>query len=278
MLPLDELYKQTVATLKAGGVENPALDARVLIAHVMRVPSLDLDVHAITRVNETHLAPLIKRRVAGEPVSRILGLREFWSMTFHITPDVLDPRPDSETGVQAVLSNVQGTDGKYYILDLGTGSGCLLLSLLHELENAAGVGTDSSQAAIKIAMENARSHGFSGRAKFKHTEWGKGIEERFDIIISNPPYIPTAGIEALGVEVKNYDPHAALDGGEDGLDCYRSLAPEVKRLLADDGFAAIEIGKGQHRAVCDIFYREDLFVFDTFRDLAGLDRYILFRK
>jgi release factor glutamine methyltransferase len=210
-------------------------------------------------------------------MAHILGRREFWSLDFAVTSDTLTPRPDSETLVAAVLDIVAGRDRPLGILDLGTGTGCLLLALLHELPNATGVGVDRSAAALAVALGNAQALGLAPRVQFHEGDWGEGLTGRFDVVISNPPYIVSADVPNLSPEVR-HEPRLALDGGADGLDAYRALAPHVGRLLEPAGVAVLEIGEGQAPAVEEILRTAGLKPVDRRRDLAGIERCIVARS
>ena len=215
---------------------------------------------------------LVARRADGEPVARILGRREFWGLPFALAPATLEPRPDTETVVEAALGLVRGAGGAASILDLGTGSGCLLLALLSELPDAAGVGVDRSPAAAAAARRNARSLGLGDRARFVAGDWAEAISGRFDLVVSNPPYIATEHIEALAPEVRRHDPALALDGGADGLDAYRAIVADLPRLLAPSGVAVLELGAGQRDAVAGLARAAGLVVIGSNPDLAGTPR------
>lgn len=191
-----------------------------------------------------NLESALSRRIAGEPLSRILGHQEFWGLNFQLSPDTLDPRIDTETLIQAALDRFPGNPPRR-ILDIGTGTGCILISLLHEWPGATGVATDLSAGALDTARRNAQLNGVADRAEFVQTDWVAGIQGPFDLILSNPPYIPTGVIPNLDENVQNYDPILALDGGMDGLDAYRSILTEIKNLLAPGGLALFEIGYDQ---------------------------------
>lgn len=210
------------------------------------------------------------RRAARTPLSRIMGRRPFWQHAFELTPDVLDPRPESETLVAAALRYLQPRDcaGRVVrVLDLGTGSGCLLVSVLAGLPRATGVGADRGAAALAVAARNARRAGVAGRCDFVVADWGRGIDARFDGILCNPPYIPARAIDALPPEVAAADPRQALDGGADGLCAYRAIAGDLGRLLVPDGRAWIEIGIGQGDRVTRILKRAGLRIVAGHRDL-----------
>jgi release factor glutamine methyltransferase len=258
------------------GIETARLDARLLIAHALSVEPDTLrlaDDRALDAADRARIKTLLARRIeAREPVSRILGRREFWSLEFRVTPDVLDPRPDSETLIEAALALFPNRTAELKVLDLGTGSGCLLLAALHEYPNATGVGIDASEAALKVAAENAQRLGFAVRARFLKREWGRGFTERFDLIFCNPPYIAERERASLAPEVARHDPPAALFAGADGLDAYRAILPDLSHLLARGGYALFEIGAAQAAAVSEIARAAGIAVVDIKRDLAGRDR------
>ena len=218
---------------------------------------------------------LAARRLKREPVARILGRKEFWSLTLAVTPDVLVPRPETETVVEAALDAL-GRDGKKMerlrILDIGTGSGALLLALLSELPNAVGLGTDISAAALAVARENAERNGLNDRCTFVACNIAEGVEDRFDLIVSNPPYVSRGEIATLAPEVRDFDPRLALDGGNDGLDGYRAIARHARRLLAPGGRLIVELGAGQEQAVRALFTTAGLQVGASRADLAGIPR------
>lgn len=260
--------------LKQAGLASPELDARLLVRGVTGASEIEMIREPgafIIEREEALLAAYERRRLAGEPVSRILGTREFWGLDFAVTPAVLDPRADSETLVAAALDLLRGHDAPR-ILDLGTGTGCLLLALLHERADASGVGVDISAAALTVARDNAAHLGLARRAEFVAADWTAGVEGLFDIVISNPPYIASADIAALERDVRDYDPRLALDGGADGLDAYRALACALSAVLAEGGHAVIELGAGQAPAVTALFEAAEFDVTHTVSDLAGVPR------
>jgi release factor glutamine methyltransferase len=210
--------------------------------------------------------------VDREPVSRILGRREFWSLDFHLSPATLDPRPDSETLIDEALAGIPDRKAPLSVLDLGTGTGCLLLALLSELPNAAGTGIDRSEEAVATATANARRLGFGQRARFAAGDWGAGLSERFDLVVSNPPYIPEAEIETLAPEVVRFDPLAALAGGPDGLDAYRTIVAQLSNLLKSNGKVIFEVGAGQAADVAALLVTAGFSGIGTRRDLAGVER------
>ncbi len=221
---------------------------------------------------------LIARRERREPLSHLTGRREFWSLELETGPATLDPRPDSETLIEAALDVVEDRADPLSVLDLGTGTGCLLLAILHELPRAAGVGIDASPEALAVARRNATHLGLASRARFEEGDWGRALQRPFDLILCNPPYIPTAQISQLEPEVAEYEPRIALDGGPDGLDSYRAVMPDIARILTPRGAAVLEFGAGQGAAVGQIVAGAELAVAGVYRDLAGHDRCLVARK
>ena len=226
----------------------------------------------------TRSSALAARRLKREPVARILGRKEFWSLPFDVTPDVLVPRPETETVVEAALDFVVRGGlrmERLRLLDIGTGSGALLLALLGELPTALGIGTDISQAALRVARGNAERLGFSDRCTFIACDIAAGVGGPFDIVVSNPPYVVRGEIAALAPEVSHYDPPLALDGGNDGLDVYRAIAADASCLLAPDGRLIVELGAGQEPAVRALFTKVGLTVRGARNDLAGIPRALI---
>ncbi len=230
------------------------LDAEVLLAHHLGMERLEMLRHADRHVSQTGYALLVARRLRGEPVAYITGTREFWSLPLRVTPDTLIPRPDSETLIAEAVAELAGRPPAT-ILDLGTGSGALLLAALSEWPDACGIGVDLSQAALAVARGNAGTLGLADRAAFRQGNWAEGLEGRFDLILSNPPYVPQDA--DLMAEVVNYEPHDALFAG-DGLDAYRCIFPTLGRLLAPDGLAILEFGEGQAFAMRALSEEHDL--------------------
>ncbi|MGE0735570.1 MAG: peptide chain release factor N(5)-glutamine methyltransferase [Alphaproteobacteria bacterium] len=277
---LATVFDAAAKALQRAGIEQPRLDARLLIAHALDAPPQEILLRPerkLTQAEHAAIATAIARRLAHEPVARIIGRREFWSLNFAVTEATLIPRPDSETLVEAVLAQIADRAAPLRLLDIGTGTGCLLLALLSELPNATGVGTDILPAAVETARSNAKILGTDGRAAFVATHWTDGIAGRFDVIVSNPPYIPRAEIDGLAPEVARFDPRAALDGGPDGLDAYRALAERIPALLANNGFAAVEIGAGQEIDVAGIFERSGMLVVRQAVDLSDRIRCLVLR-
>jgi release factor glutamine methyltransferase len=248
-LTLGEAVRAAQQTLRAAGVEDAGRDARLLAAAAMGLATQEILVRPerpLATEAQERLNAMIARRIAREPVSRILGEREFYGRRFALAPATLDPRPDSETLIEAALT-IADREGwrrrPIRILDIGTGTGCLLLTLLAELPSASGLGTDISEPALAVAEENAGALGLDDRASFARHDALAGIGGRFDLIVSNPPYIRSGDISGLSPEVRQYDPTAALDGGADGLDVYRKIAAGLETVL--DGWIILEVGMGQ---------------------------------
>lgn len=265
--------------LKQAGIATPELDARLLVQAAAGCDEIDMirePGRMLAPGEVERLAGFEARRLAHEPVSRIVGTREFWGLAFTVTPATLDPRPDSETLIEAALE-LMPKDRAPSILDLGTGTGCLLIALLHERADGRGVGVDISPEALKVAERNAEALGVGGRAAFRHTNWAEGIDERFDLVISNPPYIAPAEIERLEPEVRDHDPRLALDGGADGLEAYRAIAALLPRLIAPEGHAVIELGEGQADDVRVIFERAGLVVPRIAPDIESRPRALVAR-
>lgn len=267
--------------LRECGVERPDLDARLLVGHALGLDHAALGAQAERRLSAAETAAvdaMLARRLAHEPVARILGAKEFWSLPLRITAAVLVPRPETETVVEAALA-VAERDRPLRIADLGVGSGAILLALLSELPAAVGVGTDRDTRALGVAHDNARRLGLAARAGFVACDFGAGLAGGCDLVVSNPPYIPTQDIATLAPEVREHDPRAALDGGLDGLAAYRAIAADAARLLAEGGWLAVEIGVSQDEAVPALLAAHGLTVAGApRRDLAGRPRVVVARK
>ena len=254
------------AAARIGG-ETPRLDAEVLLAHHLGCSRGDLLLNPDCKFDPQDYEKLVERRANGEPVAHITGTREFWSVTLKVSPAVLIPRPDTETLVEVALKLCAHPPAR--ILDLGTGSGALLLACLSEWPNATGLGVDASLAALAVAQENAQSTGLAGRANFRFGDWGQGLNERFDLILSNPPYI--AETEELSEEVRTFEPASALFAGGKGLDDYRRILPQLPGLLNPGGLAVLEIGHKQGPALMAMA-ADHGFTASLHPDLAGRDR------
>jgi release factor glutamine methyltransferase len=242
------------AQLRVHDIETPELDARLLVGEVAGLDLTRLMLSAervVTPDEAVRLEQFAQRRIAGEPVARIIGHQEFWGLRLILSPETLVPRPDTETVVEAALDLARDwTDrGALRIADLGTGTGAILLALLSEWPSARGVATDLSCEALRTARDNADRLGIGDRAHFVACDYASALAGPFDLIVSNPPYIPAAEIATLAVEVRAHDPRRALDGGADGLDAYRAIAPQAARLLAPGGALIVEVGQAQSAAV-----------------------------
>ena len=271
------------AVLQQAGIASATSDARCMLGLVLGRddPVLPHEIIGIWRPDHhRQLEAYCQRRRAGEPISRMRGWREFWSMRFDVSPATLDPRPDSETLVAAATSWARHHRPAARMLDLGTGTGCLLLACLAELPHASGIGIDISAEAVKVAAANAARNGLGGRVQFSHADFAADLamHGQFDLILSNPPYIPSSDIDMLHADVRHFDPLAALDGGVDGLDCWRILCPQIAMLLADRGAAFVEIGAGQGEAVGMLGVASKLRVVGSFADLSGQERCLQFQK
>ncbi|CAM5776870.1 release factor glutamine methyltransferase [Labrys miyagiensis] len=276
MTTLGALYREALAAFRSTGLATPELDARWLVAEAAGSPAT-----AVTLDPDRPLAPdaaeraraYIARRLAGEPVDRILGNREFWSLSFRLGPATLSPRPDTETIVEACLAVLPDKQGAYRLLDLGTGTGAILIALLSERPRARGRGIDKAAEAVKIAALNAEDNGVANRASFSVGDWMKGVDGPFDLVVSNPPYIPSADIAGLDREVREHDPLPALDGGVDGLDAYRAIAADAPRVLAPGGILVFELGIGQEEDVATVMKAAGFDLLGPARkDLGGVAR------
>jgi len=280
------LLRDTAVALTAAGIDNARFEARLLLA---RATSLSIE-QLIARGRDPApdgvalaLRSLTARRIAREPMAYILGEREFWGLPFKVSPAVLVPRPDSETLIEAVLSLMPDRARAWRILDLGLGSGCLLLTLLREYPQARGVGLEASAEALAVAQENANALGVADRAQLIEGDWRRpgwaeallqALGGPFDLVVSNPPYIASAVLETLEPEVRDHEPRIALEGGADGLDHYRTLAPEILRVLKPGGRFAVEIGYDQKEAVEALFRAAGAVGVTTVRDLGDHDRVV----
>jgi release factor glutamine methyltransferase len=278
------VWSQTLAeALGRRGLPHPRRDARALLTHVLGLPPdavLLWPDRLVTREEEQRITAVLARRLAGEPLSRIRGEREFWSLPFRLSPATLDPRPDSETLIEAALRLYPDTAAPLAIFDLGTGSGCLLLSLLMTYQQAWGIGVDVSPLAAATARDNARQLGATDRAAFVAADWDTALQHgvRFDLVVSNPPYIPAGDIVGLDCAVRDYDPLLALDGGPDGLAAYRRIVPQLVHRLKPTGWALLEIGVGQAATVPALCTACGLAVTDVMQDLAGHPRIVIVKR
>ena len=264
------------------GVETPELDARLLLEWVTgadRLAVLTSPERNIDAFESAKLLDALKRRLGGEPVHRIIGRRGFYGLEFELSPETLEPRPDTECLIELVLKNLRGReDEALSLLDLGTGTGIIVVSLLSNLPNARGAATDISSGALEMCRRNAEANGVLARLTCVQSDWFEAVDGRFDLIVSNPPYIAADVIGRLSREVREFDPARALDGGADGLDAYRALAAGAGAHLADNGIIALEIGHDQRNVVCRIFEAAGFDLREAAKDLGGRDRAVLFTR
>ncbi len=277
---LDDLVAAATETLRAAGLEAPRHEARSLAGAVLDLTREAMLV-APDRVLDAAVAErfraAVARRAAGEPFARIVGRREFWSLDFDLSPDTLVPRPETEGVVEAVLAALPERNMAVSILDLGTGTGCILLTLLSELPNARGVGIDIAEGAVVTARANATRLGLSARADFRVGDWLADIEGPFDVVVSNPPYVADGDRAGLAPEVRDHDPARALFAGDDGCDAFRAIVPMLPRVLAPGGLAVFECGTGQAEKVTELLARAGLKETRIRTDLAGHERVVVAR-
>jgi release factor glutamine methyltransferase len=282
MADLGDVLQNVERQLEAAGIESARADARIIVAMgsgIDRAKLIGQGKTTLTAQQTDRIVELAARRATHEPIALITGTREFWSLEFKVSPATLIPRPDSETLIEAVLDARPDRAGAYRILDLGTGSGCLLLALLSEFANATGLGIDASQGALDMAQGNAEALGLARRAAFAWGDWVSNLDPdrdgRFEIIVSNPPYVTKPDWEQLEDDVRLFEPRTALIGGLDGLNPYRAFGPYLPGLLSPDGLFVCEIGAGQAAEVSGILTESGLTVLGARHDLAGIERCLL---
>lgn len=277
-----ELLAHARARFLAGGLEDPAAEARILTGGILGLTPTELITKADRPVGaerEARLHEAVRRRLDGEPVYRILGRRSFYGLEFNLSPATLEPRPDTEILVDAVLKELKGRETEALrIADLGTGTGAICLALLAHLPNAIGTGVDLSDEALVTAAGNATLNGLGERFSCVRSNWFENISGRYDVIVSNPPYIRSEEIPKLDREVRDHDPLIALDGGEDGLEAYRQIAGGAKEFLVANGLVAVETGYDQRRDVEGIFVGNGFRLVRQVKDYAGNDRVQIFRN
>lgn len=279
-ITLGNAIDHAATTLSAAGLDEPRRRARRLVAAALGLSPVEVFAYPerqLRAAEQDGIATMLARMGAREPLTRILGRREFWGLEFSLSPDTLDPRPETETVVAAVLARRPDRRQAYRIVDLGTGSGCLLLALLSEFPYSRGIGVDVAPGAAATARHNAEALGLADRAAFFAGDWGAALAGSFDIVVANPPYIASGVIPNLSPEVRDHDPHRALDGGGDGLAAYRVIAVDLPRLLAPRGVFAGEIAYDQAESVTAVLTGAGLTVEAVVSDLAGLPRSVVAR-
>jgi release factor glutamine methyltransferase len=265
-------------------IESPEVDARLIVGHALGLDHAALTAQSrrvLVAAEAEAIAALAARRCAHEPVARILGRKEFWGLSLKLNADTLVPRPETETVVEAALAAIKEEDRKSRVLriaDLGTGTGALLLALLTELPGAYGIGTDISTAALACARDNAAAIGLGARASFVACDYAAALAGPIDLLVANPPYVARSDIATLSPEVRDFDPRRALDGGPDGLDGYRAISADARRLLAPGGALVLELGFGQREAVTSLLFAARLAAAATRQDLAGVPRALVIRR
>jgi release factor glutamine methyltransferase len=272
------IRRRVARAFREQGLDSSDLDARVLVGHALGLDHAALASAAeriLTAKEIEAISAFAARRLAHEPVARILGFKEFWGLEFRLAPATLVPRPETETVVEAALAAIEATGPRerpLRVADLGTGSGALLLALLSELPNAWGIGTDLSLPALAVARDNAARLGLASRAHFVACNFAAALRGPFDLVVSNPPYVASSDIAGLAPEVREHDPHLALDGGREGLDPYRLIAADARRILASDGSLVVELGAGQAAAVSALLLSGGIVAGPAKPDLSGHPR------
>jgi release factor glutamine methyltransferase len=272
---IGEALVEARRSLTDAGVDSPALDARLLLEHALAVDTATVIGHPerlLDGAGRRRLAEFVARRRRREPLATIVGVREFWSLPIAVTADTLVPCPDSETVIEAALDWVGERNAALRVLDLGTGSGCLLLALLSELPRAHGIGIDNSPAAIAVARKNATDLGFVGRARFTVGDWATAVAGTFDIVVANLPYVPSAERSRLAPEVTAYEPDSAVFAGADGLEAFRQVIPDLARLLGPGAAAFLEIGVDQGASVAGLSRECGLQFIEIKEDLSRIPR------
>lgn len=279
---VDQALRQVSTYLREGGIEEARFEARILLGHILGITREELLLGYENELAENKfnkLMSLVERRVAREPIAYLTGEREFWGLNFEVTRNTLIPRPDSETLIEAALSFVRESGPREIrILDLGTGTGCLIISLLNELPEAEGFATDSSLAALEVARRNAIRHGVAVRTYFVAVSWGSALMPPFDLIIANPPYIAESARTSLMPDISEYEPAEALFAGSAGEDAYRALGPDLARLIAPDGRIFIELAQGCAGRVAAFFATSGLRECGRRKDLSGIERCAIFKR
>ncbi|MCQ2735423.1 MAG: peptide chain release factor N(5)-glutamine methyltransferase [Alphaproteobacteria bacterium] len=280
---MDSFFNECIKKLQTAGIAMPRLETRMLWADILKcAPAEVYENTPLTEEQKSQVSAMLQRRLLHEPMDKILGHREFYKSDFKVNADVLSPRPDTETLVESALNLLpENTQAK--ILDLGTGSGCIIISLLAERLKTSGVAIDISPTALAVAKENAERLNMCSRLKFICADWFQAdfttyLTDKFDVIVSNPPYIPSIDIAKLDDEVKKYDPRIALDGGADGYNSYRRIAELAPDILKDEGFLILEAGYNQAEDIRRICEKNNMTHFKTVKDLAGINRCVIMKK
>lgn len=277
---LSELQKKITKILAEGGIETNSLDARIILREIFNFDEKELILNSDLILSESKISKvqkIITRRLNFEPVSKIFGKRDFYNSTFSISDDVLDPRPETENIVE-IANNFILEKGYESFIDLGTGSGCIILSILKENKNLTAVGVDISIDAINIAKKNSKDMNLEKRSSFLVSNWLSSIYNSYDLIISNPPYIPSDEIITLSKTVKNFDPLISLDGGQDGLKCYKEIAQDINRVINKNGRVILEIGYNQAHDVIKIFESKEFKLLKIYNDINDLNRILTFES
>lgn len=276
---LKEIQRKLCNNFSTIGIETPELDARIILKEVLFLDDKDLILKESLDIPEEMIEKIItieSRRLNGEPISKIFKKRDFYNSTFVISNDVLDPRPETELIVEIANNYINKNEVKN-ILDLGTGSGCILLSILKENRMINGLGIDLSKEAISIAKQNSKKLNLETQSNFLVSNWMSSVNYKYDLVVSNPPYIASEDIKKLSKSVKIYDPILSLDGGDDGLNSYRLIASDLKRIISMNALIIIEIGYNQSLQVIDIFKKNDFKLIKKYNDINGLDRVLTFQ-
>ena len=273
-----DLFNKSHKELEKVGILTSKLDVKILLSYILKIDINNLILHFNNNINGEDLHKfnlLLEKRLNREPIANIIGKKEFWDYDFVVNNNVLTPRQDSEILIEAILENYPNKDINLNILDLGTGSGCLILTLLKIYKNSTGTAIDISEEALNIAKQNAKQLSINN-ITFLQNNWNDNINDKFNIIISNPPYIPTETINELEPEVKQYNPLLALDGGKDGLYCYRYLAKNLHKNTQDDTKIFLEIGQNQEKDIEKIFTNNNFNLFKIYKDLGNINRIMCF--
>ena len=276
---LKEIQRKLCNNFSTIGIETPELDARIILKEVLSLDDKDLILKESLDIPEEMIEKIItieSRRLNGEPISKIFKKRDFYNSKFIISNDVLDPRPETELIVEIANNYINKNEVKN-ILDLGTGSGCILLSILKENRMINGLGIDLSKEAISIAKQNSKKLNLETQSNFLVSNWMSSVNYKYDLVVSNPPYIASEDIKKLSKSVKIYDPILSLDGGDDGLNSYRLIASDLKRIISMNALIIIEIGYNQSLQVTDIFKKNDFKLIKKYNDINGLDRVLTFQ-